>query len=177
MNAAPGIINLLLISVLVLMIFGIQAVSFLKGKLHFCDTRNVPDYAVDEIMTMWDCLDYGGEWIKPDNNFDDVLTAMVTLFGVMTTEGWQDVMWAVVDSTEIYQVPRKNENPGYIVFFCFFMIIGSLFLLNLFVGVVINVFNKEKEKLSNSNLLTGYQDEYCEVLIRCYQSRPLLSVI
>ena len=57
------------------------------------------------------------------------------------------------------------------------MIIGSLFLLNLFVGVVINVFNKEKEKLSNSNLLTAYQDEYCEVLIKCYQSRPLLSVI
>ena len=74
-------------------------------------------------------------------------------------------------------MPRKNENPGYIVFFCFFMIIGSLFLLNLFVGVVINVFNKEKEKLSNSNLLTAYQDEYCEVLIKCYQSRPLLSVI
>lgn len=99
MNATPGIINLLLISVLVLMIFGIQAVSFLKGKLHYCDTRNVPDYAVTDIMTKWDCLDYGGEWIKPDRNFDDVLTAMVTLFGMMTTEGWLDVMWAVVDST------------------------------------------------------------------------------
>ena len=36
----------------------------------------------------------------------------------------------------------------------FFMIVGTLFILNLFVGVVINTFDKEKEKLSNNNLMT-----------------------
>ena len=30
------------------------------------------------------------------------------------------------------------------------MIVGSLFILNLFVGVVINTFNIEKEKLSRN---------------------------
>lgn len=69
----------------------------------------MPDYAIDEIMTKWDCLDYGGEWINPEDNFDDVVAAMVTLFGMMTTEGWLDVMWSAVDSTQIDQVPRLNN--------------------------------------------------------------------
>ena len=48
------------------------------------------------------------------------------------------------------------------------MIIGSLFILNLFVGVVINTFNQEKEKLSNNNKMTDLQKEYVEVMIKCY---------
>ena len=57
------------------------------------------------------------------------------------------------------------------------MILGSLFILNLFVGVVINTFNIEKEKLSRNNLMTDLQNEYCEVLIKCYGLRPMKAVI
>ena len=177
MNAIPGIANLLLISFLIIMIFGIQAVGFLKGKFFYCDYTNVPDYAVDKILTKWDCMDYGGEWRNNEDNFDNVLTAMITMFGMISTEGWLDVMWAAVDSTEIHQVPRRNNTPAFIFFFSFFMIVGSLFILNLFVGVVINTFDIEKEKLSHNNLMTTLQDEYCEVLVKCYQSRPTRSVI
>lgn len=49
MKSIPGIINLALISVLILMIFGIQAVSLLKGRMYFCETKNVPDYVIDFI--------------------------------------------------------------------------------------------------------------------------------
>ena len=154
MNAIPGIINLLLISLLILMIFGIQAVGLLKGKFWYCDTTFVEDYNIDEIQTKWDCLDYGGEWVNKENNFDNVQTGMLTMFGMSSTEGWLDVMWDAVDTTEVHQVPRRNNNPGYILFFMFFMIVLSLFILNLFVGVVINTFNIEKEKLSNNKLLT-----------------------
>ena len=83
-----------------------------------------------------------------------MVNAMVTMFGMMSTEGWLEVMWAAVDSTEVHQVPSRNNQMGFIVFFSFFMIIGSLFILNLFVGVVINTFNIEKEKLSRNNLMT-----------------------
>ena len=66
---------------------------------------------------------------------------------------------------------------GLIFFFSFFMIAGSLFILNLFVGVVINTFNIEKEKLSRNALMTDLQNEYVEVLIKCYTRRPLTAVI
>jgi len=53
-----------------------------------------------------------------------------------------------------------------------FLIFGSLFVLNLFVGVVINTFNKEKDMLSNSNMMTKLQHEYLEVLQKCYKTYP-----
>ena len=28
---------------------------------------------------MWDCINYGGEWIEPDLNYDNVMTSMLTL--------------------------------------------------------------------------------------------------
>ena len=93
---------------------------------------------------------------------------MTTMFGMMSTEGWLDVMWNSVDSTQIHQAPQRGKHPAFIFFFIFFMIVGTLFILNLFVGVVINTFDKEKEKLSNNNLMTDLQKEYCEILIKCY---------
>lgn len=64
MKAIPGIANLLLISILILMIFGIQSIGLLKGTFFYCETENLPDYAEDRIMTKWDCLDYGGDWVN-----------------------------------------------------------------------------------------------------------------
>lgn len=81
------------------MMFSIQAVSLLKGTFYYCNTTNVPDYAIDQILTKWDCIDYGGDWVNLDGNFDDVFTAMMTIFGMISTEGWLDVMWAAVDAT------------------------------------------------------------------------------
>ena len=138
MKAIPSIVNLLLISMLILMIFGIQGVGLLKGKFRYCDTTNVPEYIHDQIFTKWDCVDYGGEWLNYQGNFDDVVSAMTTMFGMMTTEGWMEVMYNAVDSQELYQVPKRGSKAGYALFFCIFMIVGSLFILNLFVGVVIN---------------------------------------
>ena len=99
------------------------------------------------------------------------------MFGMMSTEGWLEVMWSAVDSTNINQVPRRNNQMAFIFFFSFFMVCGSLFVLNLFVGVVINTFNIEKEKLSHNNLMTDLQNEWTEVLIKCYQIKPVKDVI
>jgi hypothetical protein len=52
------------------------------------------------------------------------------------------------------------------------MIVGSLFILNMFVGIVINVFNKEKETLQLNHLLTKIGSDWCDVLISCYNSKP-----
>ena len=65
---------------------------------------------------------------------------MITMFNLMTTEGWNTIMWAGVDATEIFQQPSLNQSPWMSLFFIGFLIIGSLFILNLFVAVVIDTF-------------------------------------
>ena len=59
----------------------------------------------DHVTTKFDCLDYGGEWVNADSHFDNVGAGFITLFGVMTTEGWIDVMWNAVDASKIDHVP------------------------------------------------------------------------
>jgi hypothetical protein len=42
--------------------------------------------------------------------------------------------------------PQKDHNTVFVIYFVFFMIIGSQFILNLFVGVIMDNFNKIKDK-------------------------------
>jgi hypothetical protein len=102
---------------------------------------------------------------------------MLTLFNVMTTEGWIGVMYDGIDSTKIDMMPSMDTNPYYCLFFFFYMFVGSLFILNMFVGVTINVFNKEKEQLQLDHLLTPIQLEWCDALIQIYKLEPFRKYV
>ena len=47
------------------------------------------------------------------------------------------------------------------LFFYAFVIIGGLFAMNLFVGVVIDQFSRMKEEFEGSALLTKDQQQWC----------------
>ena len=48
------------------------------------------------IDTKLDCMNYGGDWLVKDSNFDDIVQAMLTMFKCSITEGWLDIMiWGV----------------------------------------------------------------------------------
>ena len=79
---------------------------------------------------------------------------MVALFMMTTTEGWINIMWNGVDSVLIDMQPQRDYGIAWVLFFICFIVVGSLFILNLFVGVVIDTFNHEKEILGMNHLLT-----------------------
>lgn len=62
-----------------------------------------------------------------------------------------------VDSVSIDYNPIINENIAWSFFFIAFIILGDFLILNLFAGVVVSTFNKEKEILSKSYRLTPKQ--------------------
>ena len=33
----------------------------------------------------WECINYGGQWMRDDNNFDDIFEAILTLFQMAIT--------------------------------------------------------------------------------------------
>ena len=43
LNSIPGIMNLLAITMLLLMLFGIQGVNFFAGKMNYCNMDNIPE--------------------------------------------------------------------------------------------------------------------------------------
>ena len=81
-----------------------------------------------------------------------------------TTEGWIQVMLYGIDSVGVNQQPVKNNNLWTLIYFISFMIIGSQFIINLFVGVVIDNFNtiKEREELGNI-FVTDQQKSWIEI--------------
>jgi len=101
-----------------------------------------------------------------------VIAAFGTLFNVMTTEGWIGVMFAAQDTTQVNLVPQRATSLADALFFMAFIVVGHLFLLNMFIGIVINVFNTEKENLQLNHLLTKTQSEWCDVLVFIYNQKP-----
>lgn len=102
---------------------------------------------------------------------------MITLFNIMTTEGWIDVMWLAVDSTKIDRIPQQDSKPGSVIFFIVIIFFFHLFILNMFVGIVINVFAQEKQTLEMNHLLTETEMDWCENIVYCYKAKPLIKFI
>ena len=90
---------------------------------------------------MWDCYDYGGEWITPDANYDTTLSSLLTLITVQSTEGWIDVLWNSVDAVEPYYQPKLNNRIIMIPYTMIVVICICLLFIELFVGVVTETFN------------------------------------
>lgn len=75
--------------------------------------------------------------------------------------------------TQIDYVMVNKNRPYWALFFIFFIIIGAFFFFNLFVGVVISTFNREKDKIGGNNLLTERQKEWIDLRLLIINSKPL----
>ena len=103
---------------------------------------------------MWDCYNYGGEWITPDLNFDTTLSSLLTLLTIQSTEGWIGVMWASVDAVDPYYVPQLNENLIMIPYTMVIILSICMLFIELFVGVVTETFSNQKVLLTGNQALT-----------------------
>ena len=141
-SSLPSMTNVTIVCLFLLLIFAILGVNFFKGKFQRCSIEDI-----EEIVDRASCLKAGGEWINKDENFDNVFLGTRTLIELMTTEGWVDVMNDGCDGVAPDMQPSL-DNSAYISvpFFVVYMIFGSQFILNLFVGVIMDNFNKIKEK-------------------------------
>jgi hypothetical protein len=67
---------------------------------------------------------------------------MATLFVVSSLEGWPDIMINSLDITKMGQGPSKEYNKQGMIFFIVFILIGSFFFLNFFIGVLFLKYNQ-----------------------------------
>jgi len=72
-------------------------------------------------------------------------------------------MWSEVDTSGVNKVPVTGKKPIFIIFGIFIEILINLLFLNLFVGVVIETFNEEKEKINKNDLLKQEQKKWIQV--------------
>lgn len=65
-----------------------------------------------------------------------------------TFEGWMEVMADAVDARGVDLQPQREANLYAYIYFVIFIVCGSFFTLNLFIGVIIDNFNMLKKKVS-----------------------------
>lgn len=63
----------------------------------------------DLIITKYDCLNLGGEWINEIFNFDHVFRAVYNLF-FTSLSNWPERMLLTIDTVGIDYQPKPNEN-------------------------------------------------------------------
>ena len=133
----------------VIIIFSIFGTHMFKGQFYQCVIDGDPELAktLDSIQTKQDCLDQGHLWQNPPDHFDDMLSSFGNLMVFMTNEGWVTVMINAVDSRGPDLQPKVDSNKQYYLYFILYMTVSHVFILNLFVGVIIERFNNMHERL------------------------------
>ncbi|XP_069509038.1 voltage-dependent T-type calcium channel subunit alpha-1I isoform X2 [Ambystoma mexicanum] len=129
--------NIVLICCAFFIIFGILGVQLFKGKFYYClglDVRNVTNRS--------DCEIQNHKWVHHKYNFDNLGQALMSLFVLASKDGWVNIMYNGLDAVAVDQQPVTNHNPWMLLYFISFLLIVSFFVLNMFVGVVVENFHK-----------------------------------
>ena len=64
--------------------------------------------------------------------------AMTTMFGMMTTEGWNAVMWLAVDTTRVHQ-PQLSKSPIMVFYSMLLVIFICMLFIFDFILIIINL--------------------------------------
>uniref|UniRef100_A0A8C5NE20 Voltage-dependent T-type calcium channel subunit alpha n=1 Tax=Gouania willdenowi TaxID=441366 RepID=A0A8C5NE20_GOUWI len=137
MSSLKPIGNIVVICCAFFIIFGILGVQLFKGKFFVCQGEDVRN-----ITNKSDCMQASNKWVRHKYNFDNLGQALMSLFVLASKDGWVDIMYDGLDAVGVDQQPIMNYNPWMLLYFISFLLIVAFFVLNMFVGVVVENFHK-----------------------------------
>ncbi|XP_058869420.1 sodium channel protein type 8 subunit alpha [Acipenser ruthenus] len=179
-GAIPSIMNVLLVCLIFWLIFSIMGVNMFAGKYYFCynaTSEEAFNHTEVDNKTMCESLIEQNftevRWKNVKINFDNVGAGYLALLQIATFKGWMDIMYAAVDSRKVEQQPIYEDNIYMYIYFVIFIIFGSFFTLNLFIGVIIDNFNQQKKKFGGQDIfMTEEQKKYYNAMKKLGSKKP-----
>uniref|UniRef100_A0A8C8HTB8 Sodium channel protein n=1 Tax=Oncorhynchus tshawytscha TaxID=74940 RepID=A0A8C8HTB8_ONCTS len=160
-GAIPSIMNVLLVCLIFWLIFSIMGVNLFAGKYGRCVNRTGYIHNVSVVNNKTDCLamnDTQFYWTKVKVNFDNVGAGYLALLQVVSL---------------VEEQPIREVNMYMYLYFIIFIIFGSFFTLNLFIGVIIDNFNQQKRKISGQDIfMTEEQKKYYNAMKKLGSKKP-----
>lgn len=158
--------------------FAIYALNLFNGQLLECNDN-------DDITHLSDCF---GEFNSTPSNpawpilaprvadnpyfkFDDFASSLFILFQIVSQEGWVDVSFATQAITGRDLQPQPMAAQGYGMFFVVFNLLGTVFVLTLF----ISVFMRNYTEQTGVAFLTAEQRTWLELRKLLRQISPSRS--
>ncbi|XP_041450490.1 uncharacterized protein LOC111069365 isoform X11 [Drosophila obscura] len=134
--------NIVLICCTFFIIFGILGVQLFKGTFFYCEGENIKNVRnADECRRI-----PGNVWTNRKYNFDDLGKALMSLFVLSSRDGWVNIMYTGLDAVGVDQQPIVNYNEWRLLYFIAFILLVGFFVLNMFVGVVVENFHRCREE-------------------------------
>ncbi|XP_072353959.1 sodium channel protein type 8 subunit alpha-like [Scyliorhinus torazame] len=176
----PSISNVMFVCLVFWLIFGIVGVQIFGGTFFQCVDENNVRLPLNIVNNRSECdayQDIGYKWVNPKINFDNVLAAYMALLQVATFEGWLEIMANAADTRGIDLQPEMGANPYSLFYFVAFIVIGTFFTLNLFIGIIIDNFNTMHKRLGGRvNFLTEDQRRFYGTLKRLFKTKPVKKI-
>ncbi|CAL8301370.1 unnamed protein product [Merluccius merluccius] len=177
-GAIPSIFNVLLVCLIFWLIFSIMGVNLFGGKFYYCyNSTSGQTFLPEEVNNRSECLALAETepdilWKNMKVNFDNVGMGYLSLLQVATFKGWMDIMYGAVDSRMVDLQPEYESNLYMYLYFVIFIIFGSFFTLNLFIGVIIDNFNQQKSKIRTDIFMTEEQKKYYNAMKKLGSKKP-----
>jgi hypothetical protein len=169
LEAIPSIVQGTFLAVFVLLVFGILGVQLFKGKLYSCNdetihnaTSCVGTYLFEEPYN-FTMVNRTRQWTRNVRNYDNIAESVFTLFKLTVGDDWQSIMYEGVDATEVGHEPRRDAHFAMVLYFILFVVTMNFFIMNMIVGILINVFMVKRKQNDGTLLLTPEQAMFIKV--------------
>ncbi|RHZ83056.1 hypothetical protein Glove_99g372 [Diversispora epigaea] len=172
---APRIFDALFLTLCLIIPFAIYGTNNFAGYLYSCNDGE------SNIQTINDCIGEFGIstfnwnylipriWTNPyQYSFDSFKSSLLILFEGVSGEGWIGVMESTMQITGKDQSPQPNSRKWNAIFFIIFNLIGSVFVITVFISVIMANFQKK----SGAAYLTEEQKRWIDLKKLLKQIKP-----
>ena len=164
-RALPDLGTVFLSGLFQFLIFAIFGSQLFSGKFDYCNDPTV-DGRADCVGTFVnaDGAHLSRQWLHPPLNFDSTPNAMLSLFVVVTRDGWLDIAFRGMDSNAVDAQPSLNKSGWTSIYFLISIIVLSFVWISTIVAVVCEHYKRASELNGETPMLTPEQQEWAEVL-------------
>ncbi|NWU29135.1 CAC1S protein, partial [Dyaphorophyia castanea] len=173
--------NIVVVTTLLQFMFACIGVQLFKGKFYSCsdpskltekECRGQFINYVDADPTQIEVQDR--VWMHSNFHFNNVFSAMMSLFTVSTFEGWPELLYMAIDTNAEDSGPIYNYRVEIAIFFIIYIILIAFFMMNIFVGFVIVTFQEQGENEYKNCELDKNQRQCVQYALK---ARPLRRYI
>lgn len=138
-----NILSATVVTISFLVPYAIWSLNIFKGLMFSCNDNSD---GMNRTLCAGEYTSSPGNWniLTPRSwtppafyNFDNFGSSLATLFEIVSQEGWTIVMTGAMAIVGPEDNPRLDASPWNAVFFIIFNLLGSIFVITLFISVII----------------------------------------
>ena len=157
-DSIPAITNMFIIGSFVFFVYAVIGLNLFHGRLGHCSDS--------ELLYSHDCWSANKTWTADQVNFDSITSSLLTVFELATACQWYNVMYETV----------QHSTKWAALYFVSFMLIGSLFVMNLSVTVIVDNFIRLNEIEDGYTMITDEQKEWVKSMRYFMKYKPIPSL-